>query len=136
RNGRRQARPARRRRPRRRRHRGARARPRPGRRMWRGTHPPPRAIRGQPDAPARAVHRRWRSRRAAHMRTWLRIISLIEAAVLLAGFVVLIRLRPEWPQLPSSLSAPVTTTMVQQLVLVALWLSTALLLLLFLVGSI
>jgi DNA-binding SARP family transcriptional activator len=48
---------------------------------------------------------------------------------------VLWRYRPEWPQLPSSLSAPVTTVLVQQLVLVAAWFFGSLLFILLLVRS-
>jgi DNA-binding SARP family transcriptional activator len=55
---------------------------------------------------------------------------------LLAALVVLVRLRPERPSLPSSLSSPVNTGTVQELVLVALWIATGLLLVTFLVRTV
>ncbi|MGH3114857.1 MAG: hypothetical protein ACRDOP_15455, partial [Gaiellaceae bacterium] len=70
------------------------------------------------------------------MKIGLRILFLLEAVLSLGGVAVLVRLRPEWPRLPGSLSSPLTTAMVQQFVLVALWLSIALLLLLVFVRSI
>ena len=70
------------------------------------------------------------------MKTWLRIRFLLAAVLSLAGLAALVRLRPEWPRLPGSLSSPLTTVMVQQFVLVALWLSVALLLFLVFVRSI
>ncbi len=70
------------------------------------------------------------------MKIGLRILFLLEAVLSLAGLAALVRLRPEWPQLPGSMSSPLTTVMVQQFVLVALWLSIALLLLLVFVRSI
>jgi DNA-binding SARP family transcriptional activator len=70
------------------------------------------------------------------MRIAFRILFLFEAALSLAGLAMLVMLRPEWPQLPASLSSPLTTAVIQQFVLVALWLATALLLSLFFVRSI
>ena len=70
------------------------------------------------------------------MKTWLQIRVLLEAVLSLAGLAALVRLRPEWPRLPGSLSSPLTTVMIQQFVLVALWLSVALLLFLVFVRSI
>lgn len=62
------------------------------------------------------------------MSAWSRILALVEATLSLLGLVVLARVRPDWPRLPSSLSAPVTTAMVEEFVLVALWVSIGLLL--------
>ena len=70
------------------------------------------------------------------MRIAFRILFLFEAALSLAGLAMLVMLRPEWPQLPASLSSPLTTVVIQQFVLVALWLATALLLSMFFVRSI
>ncbi len=70
------------------------------------------------------------------MKIWLRIRFVLEAVLSLAGLAALVRLRPEWPRLPGSLSSPLTTVMIQQFVLVALWLSVALLLFLVFVRSI
>jgi DNA-binding SARP family transcriptional activator len=69
------------------------------------------------------------------MRAWRRILFVVEAALVLAGLVLLVRFRPEWPDLPNSLSSPVTSVMVRELALVALWLATGLLLLQILVRS-
>ena len=60
------------------------------------------------------------------MKIRLRLRFLLEAVLSLGAVAVLVRLRPEWPRLPGSLSSPLTTVMVQQFVLVALWLSIAL----------
>lgn len=57
------------------------------------------------------------------------------AAVSLAALAVLWRFRPEWPELPDSLSSPVTSTLLQQLALVAAWLLAALVILQLLVES-
>lgn len=65
----------------------------------------------------------------------LRLRSLVAAVVSLAVLAVLWRFRPEWPTLPSSLTSPVTTTLIEQLVLVAAWLLAALVALLLLVQS-
>jgi DNA-binding SARP family transcriptional activator len=67
--------------------------------------------------------------------TLVRLRSLLAAALALGAVAVLWRYRPEWPQLPSSLSSPVTTVLLQQLVLVAAWLLSALLFVLLLVRS-
>jgi DNA-binding SARP family transcriptional activator len=67
--------------------------------------------------------------------TLVRLRSLLAAALALGAVAVLWRLRPEWPQLPSSLSSPVTTVLFQQLVLVAAWFLSALLFVLLLVRS-
>lgn len=64
--------------------------------------------------------------------------SLIAAAASLIAMAALDLLwgqRPALPELPSSLSAPVTTALLQQLVLVAAWLLSALVILLLLVWS-
>ena len=70
------------------------------------------------------------------MKIRLRLRFLLEAVLSLGAVAVLVRLRPEWPRLPGSLSSPLTTMMVQQFVLVALWLSIALLLCMLFVRSI
>ena len=70
------------------------------------------------------------------MKIGLRLRFLLEAVLSLGAVAVLVRLRPEWPRLPGSLSSPLTTMMVQQFVLVALWLSIALLLCMLFVRSI
>jgi DNA-binding SARP family transcriptional activator len=67
--------------------------------------------------------------------TLVRLRSLIAAALALGAVAVLWRHRPEWPQLPSSLSSPVTTVLLQQLVLAAAWFLSALLFVLLLVRS-
>jgi DNA-binding SARP family transcriptional activator len=54
---------------------------------------------------------------------------------MLAALAVLWRFRPEWPDLPDSLSSPVTTTMLQQLAFIAAWLLGALVTLLVLASS-
>ncbi len=59
----------------------------------------------------------------------LRLRSLIAATVSLAALAALWRFRPEWPELPGSLSSPVTTALLQQLALVAAWLIAALVIL-------
>ncbi len=59
--------------------------------------------------------------------------SFFAAAASLAALATLWRFRPEWPMLPNSLSSPVTTTMLQQLTLVAAWLLAALVILVLLV---
>ena len=70
------------------------------------------------------------------MKIGLRLRFMLEAVLSLGAVAVLVRLRPEWPGLPGSLSSPLTTMMVQQFVLVALWLSIALLLCMLFVRSI
>ena len=67
--------------------------------------------------------------------TVVRLRWLTQAVLSAAAVSVLWRYRPEWPQLPTSLSAPVTTVLVQQLVLVAAWTFSSLLLVLLLVRS-
>ena len=67
--------------------------------------------------------------------TLVRLRSLIAATLALGAVAVLWRYRPEWPHLPSSLSSPVTTVLLQQLVLVAAWFLSALLFVLLLVRS-
>ena len=54
---------------------------------------------------------------------------------MLAALAALWRFRPEWPELPDSLSSPVTTAMLQQLAFAAAWLLAALVLLLLLASS-
>lgn len=54
---------------------------------------------------------------------------------MLAALAVLWRFRPEWPDLPDSLSSPVTTAMLQQIVFIATWLLGALVILLVLASS-
>jgi two-component SAPR family response regulator len=68
--------------------------------------------------------------------TLVRLRSLITATLALGAVAVLWRYRPEWPQLPSSLSSPVTTVLAQQLVLVAAWFLSDLLFVLLLVRSV
>jgi DNA-binding SARP family transcriptional activator len=63
----------------------------------------------------------------------LRLGSLAMAAVSLAAIGLLWRFRPEWPDLPDSLSSPVTTAFLQQLAVMAAWLLAALVILLLLV---
>ncbi len=67
---------------------------------------------------------------------WPRLGSVLEGTISLAALALLVRFRPDWPQLPRSLSAPVTTVMVQQFVLVAAWLLSGLLVLLSLARAI
>lgn len=57
------------------------------------------------------------------------------AALMLAALGVLWRFRPEWPDLPDSLSSPVTTAMLQQLAFIAAWLLGAFVILLVLASS-
>ena len=54
---------------------------------------------------------------------------------MLAALGVLWRFRPEWPDLPDSLSSPVTTAMLQQLAFIAAWLLGAFVILLALASS-
>lgn len=61
--------------------------------------------------------------------------SFFAAAASLAALATLWRFRPEWPDLPDSLSSPVTTTVLQQLALVAACLLAALVILVLLVQS-
>jgi DNA-binding SARP family transcriptional activator len=61
--------------------------------------------------------------------------SFFAATASLAALATLWRFRPEWPVLPDSLSTPVTTTLLQQLALVAAWLLAALVILVLLVQS-
>lgn len=61
--------------------------------------------------------------------------SYFAATASLAAVAILWRFRPEWPALPESLSTPVTTTLLQQLALVAAWLLAALVVLLMLAQS-
>jgi len=51
----------------------------------------------------------------------------------LGALAILWTFRPEWPALPESLSSPVTTTLLQQLALVAAWLLAALVIVLMVV---
>jgi DNA-binding SARP family transcriptional activator len=64
---------------------------------------------------------------------WLK--SLLAAVVSLAALPVLWSFRPGFPALPAALSSPVTTTLLQQLALVAAWLLAAFFTLLLLVQS-
>jgi DNA-binding SARP family transcriptional activator len=64
-----------------------------------------------------------------------RLRALPGIAVSAAGLVLLTRYRPGLPDLPDSLSSPLTTFQLQQLVLVAAWLSTGLLALVVLLRS-
>ncbi len=66
----------------------------------------------------------------------VRLRALIAATLSLATVALLWRYRPEWPQLPSSLSAPVTTVLLRQLVLAAAWFLSVLLFVLLFVRSI
>jgi DNA-binding SARP family transcriptional activator len=63
------------------------------------------------------------------------LLRLVATAASLAALAVLWRYRPEWPDLPGSLSAPVTTTLLQELAVSASWLLAALLVLLLLARS-
>jgi DNA-binding SARP family transcriptional activator len=60
------------------------------------------------------------------------LLRVLATGASLAALVALWRYRPEWPNLPDSFSAPVTTTLLQQLAVIAAWLLTALLVLLLL----
>jgi DNA-binding SARP family transcriptional activator len=70
------------------------------------------------------------------MTIGVRILFFLEAVLSLAGLAMLVRHRPEWPQLPESLSSPLTTVMLQEIVVVALWVATGLLLFMIFVRSI
>jgi DNA-binding SARP family transcriptional activator len=59
-----------------------------------------------------------------------RFPSLLVAALSLGALALLWRYRPAWPELPDSLSSPVTTAVLQQLALVAAWFLSALILVL------
>lgn len=84
-----------------------------------------------------AVRQRGRSRGGAAMRLALaRLGALVAAAGCVAGLTLLVRYRPPWPDLPDSLSAPVTTTQLQQLVLVAAWLLGSLVAVVLLIESV
>lgn len=61
--------------------------------------------------------------------------SLVAAVASLAALAVLWRFQPEWPALPDSFSTPVTTTLLQQLALVAAWPLAAVVILVFFVRS-
>lgn len=63
------------------------------------------------------------------------LLRFLSAAASLAALAALWRYRPQWPDLPGSLSAPVTTTLLQQLAVTAAWLLTALVVLVLLVRS-
>jgi DNA-binding SARP family transcriptional activator len=65
----------------------------------------------------------------------IQLRSFFGAGASLAALAILWRFRPEWPTLPDSLSSPVTTTVLQQLVLFAAWLLAALVILLLLFQS-
>jgi DNA-binding SARP family transcriptional activator len=69
-------------------------------------------------------------------RALARLGALLAIAASAAGMALLARYRPGLPDLPDSLSAPVTTIQLQQLALVAVWLLGALLLIVFLLRSI
>lgn len=58
------------------------------------------------------------------------LLRLLGTAASLAALAVLWRYRPEWPDLPGSLSTPVTTTLLQQFAVIAAWMFAALLVLL------
>jgi DNA-binding SARP family transcriptional activator len=66
---------------------------------------------------------------------FLRLPSLVAAIVGLGAVAALARFRPEFPETPDSLSAPVTTAFLQELAIVGAWLLAALLVLLLLVQS-
>ncbi|HWQ23997.1 MAG TPA: hypothetical protein VNK94_07830, partial [Gaiellaceae bacterium] len=67
---------------------------------------------------------------------FLRAVAASSAVlVALAAFAVLWRYRPATPDLPTSLSSPVTTSLIQELVLVAAWLLAGVLVFLLLVNS-
>jgi DNA-binding SARP family transcriptional activator len=63
------------------------------------------------------------------------LLRFLSAAASLAAIAALWRYRPEWPDLPGSLSAPVTTTLIRQLTIIAAWLLAALLVLVLLARS-
>lgn len=64
-----------------------------------------------------------------------RLPALLAATVTLGAVAALARFRPEFPETPDSLSAPVTTAFLQELALIAAWLLALLLVLLLLVDS-
>jgi DNA-binding SARP family transcriptional activator len=66
-------------------------------------------------------------------RPSLRLASLVAAAALLATVAVLFGQRPGMPELPSSLSSPVTTALLHELALVVSWLLAMIVTLLLLV---
>jgi DNA-binding SARP family transcriptional activator len=68
-------------------------------------------------------------------RALARLAALPAMAAAAAGLALLTRYRPGLPDLPDSLSSPVTTSQLQQFVLVATWFSSALLLLVILIRS-
>jgi DNA-binding SARP family transcriptional activator len=57
------------------------------------------------------------------------LLRVLATAASLAALVALWRYRPAWPDLPDSLSTPVTTTLLQELTVIAAWLLAALLVL-------
>lgn len=57
------------------------------------------------------------------------LVRWLAALGSLVALIVLWRYRPEWPDFPRSLSAPLTTTLLEQLAFVAAWLLAALLVL-------
>ncbi len=65
----------------------------------------------------------------------IRFQLLLAAAASMTALAALWRFRPAWPELPDSLSSPVTTAMLQELALFAAWLLAALLIVLLLVQS-
>jgi DNA-binding SARP family transcriptional activator len=69
------------------------------------------------------------------LRSLLVLRSFSAAALMLAALAVLWRFRPERPDLPDSLSSPVTTAMLQHLVFIVAWLLGALVILLVLANS-
>lgn len=63
------------------------------------------------------------------------LLRLLATAASVLALAALWRYRPEWPDLPDSLSTPVTTTLLQQLIVIAAWLLAGLLVLLLLARS-
>lgn len=59
----------------------------------------------------------------------IQLRTVLAVGVTIATLAILWRFRPEWPELPGSLSSPVTTTLLHELTIVAAWLLAALVIL-------
>ena len=93
----------------------------------RGTRPAIWALRDKSLASPRTFPQRWRSRGGVPMKlSLLRVRSFVVGAASLAALAVLLGHLPARPDLPSSLSSPVTTALLQELAGAAAWLLSAL----------